>query len=161
MTDKMAVAMAISVATESHGDQMYGDRPYIGHLSDVAKLVEEFGAEAVVVAFLHDVVEDTKATLEQIATTFGDRIATMVGYVTDEPGINRRERKAATNAKLAKVTDEHSTALRVKAADRLANMRGGAKLDMYRREYPAFREAVYRPGLCDNLWEEMDRIVSG
>jgi hypothetical protein len=32
---------------------------------------------------------------------------------------------------------------------------------MYRREHPAFREAAYRPGLCDELWREMDRILVG
>ncbi len=56
-------------------------------------------------------------------------------------------------------------ALEVKAADRLANLRMSAgsgsdsKLDMYRREHTAFRQAAYRPGLCDELWQEMDRIL--
>ena len=69
--------------------------------------------------------------------------------------MNRRERKARTNAKLAAVSADDAAALLVKAADRLANLRAsagggaGSKLDMYRREHPTFRAAVYRPGLCD------------
>lgn len=57
-------------------------------------------------------------------------------------------------------------ALIVKAADRLANLResargrSGSKLDMYRQEHPAFRAAAYRPGLCDGLWEEIERLLA-
>ncbi len=53
------------------------------------------------------------------------------------------------------------------AADRLANLRmsvadpAGGKLAMYRQEHPAFRAAAYRPGLGDELWAEIDRIVDG
>jgi hypothetical protein len=58
----------------------------------------------------------------------------------------------------------------VKAADRLANLRHCAqgveqgepvatrKLAMYRKEHPAFRTAVYRVGLCEELWQEMEDI---
>jgi hypothetical protein len=54
----------------------------------------------------------------------------------------------------------------VKACDRLANLRQsargarGSKLDMYRAEHPAFRDAAYRPRLCDELWAEMDRVLA-
>jgi len=157
--DEVLVAKAMAFAIKSHGDQMYGDQPYLAHLDAVAKLVENFGLEAVVVAYLHDVVEDTDVTLDDIRREFGDRIATLVRYVTDESGANRRERKRVTNEKLSHVEEEFNIALIVKAADRLSNMRGGAKLDMYRREYPEFKDAVYRNGLCDTLWGEMDRIV--
>ena len=57
-------------------------------------------------------------------------------------------------------------ALIVKAAGRLANLRmsarGGSdsKLEMYRREHPAFRDAAFRPPLCDDLWREMDQVLS-
>lgn len=86
--------------------------------------------------------------------------------VTDEPGPNRQERKARTNAKLSRVSDDLHLALIVKAADRLANLRvsarGGSdsKLDMYRGEHAAFRAAAFRPGLCDEFWAGMEQILS-
>jgi (p)ppGpp synthase/HD superfamily hydrolase len=150
-------------AIDAHGDQKYGDHPYSYHLEQVASLCAPFGLMAETLAWLHDVAEDTDVPLEAIRAQFGDRVAEGVALLTDEPGVNRRERKARTNAKLAQAT--HATALIVKAADRLANLRmsaqgsDGSKLGMYRREHAAFREAVYRPALCDAFWDEMDQIL--
>lgn len=161
------VSRAREFAIAAHGDQKYGDQPYSIHLDAVVELLAPFGELAQVIGYLHDVVEDTAVTLDAVRQAFGDPVATRVALVTDEPGANRRERKAKTNAKLSTVSDEDALALVVKAADRLANLRasarGGAdsKLDMYRREHPAFRAAAYRSGLCDELWREMDRILSG
>lgn len=153
-------------AVTAHGDQRYGDQPYTAHLDAVAELLQPYGEVAQVVAYLHDVVEDTQLTAERIAAAFGDHVARCVRLVTDEPGTDRGDRKIRTNAKLSKVDAGLQLALVVKAADRLANLRtsirGGnfAKLEMYRLEHAAFREAAFRPGLCDELWAEMERILS-
>ncbi|AWM36060.1 Bifunctional (p)ppGpp synthase/hydrolase RelA [Gemmata obscuriglobus] len=161
-----AVGRARAFAVVAHGEQRYGDQPYSVHLDAVAELLAPFGDVAQVIGYLHDVVEDTDVPLDTVRQGFGDRVAACVSLVTDEPGANRRERKAKTNAKLSTVSGEESLALVVKAADRLANLRAsasndsGSKLGMYRREHPAFRESAYRPGLCDSLWREMDRILS-
>jgi (p)ppGpp synthase/HD superfamily hydrolase len=160
------VAQARLFAVEAHGEQRYGNQPYVVHLDAVAELLTPFGEQAQVVGYLHDVVEDTPVSIDIVRLEFGEQVATCVALVTDEQGPNRRERKAKTNAKLTQVSDENSLALIVKAADRLANLRtstGGnndSKLEMYRGEHVAFREAVYRPGLCDDLWQEMDRVLS-
>jgi (p)ppGpp synthase/HD superfamily hydrolase len=159
------VAHAREFAVAAHGDQRYGDQPYAVHLDEVAELLAPFGELAQVVGYLHDVVEDTAVPLDAVRAQFGERVAACVALVTDEQGANRRERKARTNAKLSAVSGEDSLALVVKAADRLANLRrsarGGSdsKLGMYRREHPAFRAATYRPGLCDELWQEMDHVL--
>ena len=163
MSDALTHARSFAIA--AHGDQKYGDHPYSFHLDAVAELLAAFGEQAQIVGYLHDVVEDTDVPIQTVRQEFGDRVADCVALVTDETGANRKERKARTNAKLAAVSGEKELALIVKTADRLANLRmsalGGAesKLDMYRREHPAFREAVYRPGLCDELWREMSRIL--
>jgi hypothetical protein len=160
-----AVSRAREFAVAAHGDQLYGDKPYAVHLDAVAELLAPNGELAQVIGYLHDVVEDTAVSLDGVRREFGDMVAACVALVTDEPGANRRERKAKTNAKLAAVSGKDVLALVVKAADRLANLRasvsGGSesKLGMYRREQPAFRAAAYRPGLCDELWREMDRIL--
>jgi guanosine-3',5'-bis(diphosphate) 3'-pyrophosphohydrolase len=159
LTDARAFAIA------AHGDQTYGNQPYSFHLDAVVELLAPFGKVAQIVGYLHDVVEDTAVSIQTVREMFGDRVADCVALVTDETGANRKERKTRTNAKLVGVSGEKELALVVKAADRLANLqmsaRGGpgSKLDMYRREHLAFRQAVFRPGLCDELWQEMDRIL--
>jgi (p)ppGpp synthase/HD superfamily hydrolase len=166
-SDPVANARAFAVA--AHGDQKYAARPYVFHLDAVAKLLEPYGAQAQVVGYLHDVVEDTTTPLGRIREAFGEHVAECVLLVTDERGENRDARKAKTNAKLAKVRGDATLALIVKAADRLANLRmsaasaaGGdrSKLDMYRREHAAFRDAAFRAELCDELWTEMDQILA-
>lgn len=163
MTANVTRARAFAVA--AHGEQRYGDQPYSVHLDAVAALLAPFGEEAQVVGYLHDVLEDTAVSPGQLRVESGERVAKLVSLVTDEPGANRRERKARSNAKMAAVTGEDSLALVVKAADRLANLRASAaggsdsKLGMYRREHPDFRRAAYRPGLCDDLWREIDAII--
>lgn len=160
------VLHARSFAVVAHGDQTYGDQPYVFHLDAVVELLASFGEQAQIVGYLHDVVEDTDVQLQTVREEFGDLIADCVALVTDEKGVNRKERKARTNAKLAAVLGERELALIVKAADRLANLRmsarggAGSKLDMYRQEHVAFRQAVYRPRLCDELWQEMSRLLN-
>ncbi len=100
-----AVARARAFAITAHGEQRYGDQPYRVHLDAVTELLAPFGEQAQVVGYLHDVVEDTTVTLETVSETFGDRVAACLALVTDEPGVNRRERKARTNAKLAELGD--------------------------------------------------------
>jgi (p)ppGpp synthase/HD superfamily hydrolase len=156
---------ARAFAIAAHGEQKYGDEPYVFHLDAVAGLVARYGEEAVVVAYLHDAVEDTSATIEDIESIFGVRIAACVSLLTDEAGATRKERKAKTHAKLAATGGEAQVALIVKAADRLANVRAccaGSRQDLrklYRSEHQAFREAVYREQLCDPIWQELDSLL--
>jgi guanosine-3',5'-bis(diphosphate) 3'-pyrophosphohydrolase len=149
-----------------HGDQKYGDDPYAKHLDAVAALAEPYGKQAVTVAYLHDAVEDTSATLAQIEQQFDPFIATCVGLLTDEPGPTRKERKAKTYTKMATVTGPTELALIVKAADRLANVRAciagarAAQWEVYRSEHAAFHHAAYRAGLCDPLWAELQQLLA-
>ena len=86
--------------------------------------------------------------------------------VTDEPGTNRKGRKAKTYEKMASVSGELELALIVKAAVRLANFRAcvaqnnSGLLSMYKNEHPIFKQSVYRPSLCEPLWQEIERIVN-
>ncbi|HSV52314.1 MAG TPA: HD domain-containing protein, partial [Burkholderiaceae bacterium] len=157
---------ARAYAIEMHGAQMYGLRPYAYHLDAVAGLLAPYGEEAQAVGYLHDVVEDTPATVAQVRSRFGAVVAACVALLTDEPGANRKERKAKTYAKLAKVTGEEELALLVKTADRLANVRecvadaNGELWRMYRGEHAIFRSSAYRAGLCDPLWSELDELLT-
>ncbi|MBU6174511.1 MAG: HD domain-containing protein [Planctomycetes bacterium] len=159
------IQVARDFAIRAHGSQQYGHQPYVYHLDSVAELLISFGEEAIIAAYLHDTVEDTETTLEDIRVMFGEDSAACVHLLTDEPGENRKARKAKTNEKLSKTSN--TLALTVKAADRLANLQeasqdpASGKLEMYRREHDAFRLAVYRPGLCDELWVRIDAIIDG
>lgn len=152
-------------ATKHHGDQRYGDKPYTYHLDAVVALLEPYGKKAQVIGYLHDVVEDTEVTVAEVARLFGDDIAQAVAIVTDQPGNSRFERKQKTYALMAKVSGDQEIALLVKTADRLANITAGIaqgrddKLQMYRNEHGNFRLAVYRPGLCDELWQRIDKAI--
>ena len=162
---------AESYARQAHASDRYGDEPYSVHLEAVVAIVRgaDDSDEAASVAWLHDVLEDTEATAADLSLAFGAVVSIAVALVTDPEGENRRTRKARLHERLICLHPAASAparlALLVKAADRLANVRASAadspgKLKMYRKEHAAFREAVHRPGLCDEIWAELDRALT-
>ena len=98
MTPETSPDAARSYAIQMHGDQKYGVHPYVHHLDAVVALLRPYGEQAQVVGFLHDVVEDTDATVADIAERFGTLVAGCVALLSDAPGANRKERKARTYA---------------------------------------------------------------
>lgn len=118
--------LAIYFAGGAHKAQMYGESPYLLHLSTVDGVLAAAGFKETdpvrIAAWLHDVVEDTDTTLESVAKTFGPTVADLVWRVTNEPGENRKVRARKTYPKIN--GDEHSLAL--KLADRIANLEHSA-----------------------------------
>jgi len=164
MHDQVQRAREFAVA--AHGDQAYGAHPYAVHLDAVASILEPYGPIAQIVGYLHDTVEDTAVTTDQIESRFGAHVAACVAILTDEPGPDRKARKVLTYAKMAQVRGALEMALIAKVADRLANVRAcvadanAVMLDKYRGEHGAFRPAVHRAGLCDPLWIELDALLA-
>ncbi len=162
----MDVPSARAFALSAHASQQYGDESYSVHLDAVARIAAPYGESAQIIAYLHDVVEDTEIQLTQVQEHFGMLVAECVALLTDEPGQNRKERKSKTYAKLAKVSGATELALIVKASDRLANVRAcvaGDKRDlwlMYETEHPIFRTSAYRAGLCEPIWTELNKLLS-
>ncbi len=160
------VAEARNFASLKHAGQEYAPGvPYTVHLDAVAKEVAPCGPQAQVVAYLHDVLEDTAVKRMDLRHRFGGDVEHKVGICTDEPGENRRARKAKTNIKLAAVDPPWVDTLVVKVADRLCNIRAAALhrpglLDMYRREHAAFERAARRPGWADPWWAEMAALLA-
>ena len=78
---------AIEFATEAHGDQKrkYTGEPYITHPIAVMEIVREVPhtEEMLMAAVLHDTVEDTPVTIEDIKTKFGTKVAELVDGLTD------------------------------------------------------------------------------
>jgi (p)ppGpp synthase/HD superfamily hydrolase len=155
------VAAARDFAERRHGSQKYNGEPYAIHLCEAAAALDRFGVEddALSVAiWLHDIVEDTDTTLEEIERRFGPRVRDLVGAVTTEPGETRAARNSATYPKIRRVPG----AVTLKLADRIANVeRGGPIRAMYRKEHPAFRDALYQPGEADPMWTHLDGLIDG
>lgn len=162
MSGPLQAARAFAVT--AHGEQEYGENRYLVHLESVVALLAQYSETHRVVGYLHDVVENTDTNLEALEAEFGSTVARWVALVTDEPGDSHEERNAKTHAKLAEVAADgpDAGALVIKTADRMAKVwvcvRGEhtQKLKTYRDEHAAFREAAFRPGLCDALWSALD-----
>jgi (p)ppGpp synthase/HD superfamily hydrolase len=103
----------------------YTGEPYIHHPAAVAELVRSVPhtEEMIAAAWLHDTVEDTSATLDEVRARFGDAVAALVEHLTDvskpEDG-NRAQRKAIDLAHTAKASPDAKT---VKLADLIDNSR--------------------------------------
>ena len=155
---------ARNFAIAAHGNQKYGSHPYSVHLDAVAKIARPFGETAEVIAYLHDVVEDTEISTKEVEAQFGKLVADAVAILTDQPGKDREERKSKTYAKMSSVSGETEIALVVKAADRLANMRACVdgnypkRLAMYKSEHPTFKASAFRPDACNEIWSELETI---
>ena len=120
---------AYTFAAEHHKDQLRDSgEPYMVHPLDVTQILLDMQMDLVCLqtGLLHDVVEDTAVTLEEIRKRFGDEVARCVDGVTKIGKLNlhsREERQAENMRKmlLAMVTDIR--VIIVKLADRLHNMR--------------------------------------
>ncbi|UXI04084.1 phosphohydrolase [Photobacterium sp. TY1-4] len=159
---------ARTLARAKHQGQMYGSVPYYVHLEAVSRLASPFGTDAMVVAQLHDVIEDTETSVDELAADFGFLVADAVAYISDGKFDNRLSRKAEIHQRLAALdVDEEAAriALIVKACDRLANVRASlhgeaSYFSLYQQEHTNFKEAVYRQGLCEAIWWELDNLIN-
>lgn len=159
---------AESYAILVHADQRYGDLPYEVHLRSVVATLIKFGWDSpplLAAGWLHDVIEDTSTTAEDLAARFGLRVADLVSLVSDPPNLSRAERKAEVCKRLAEAQDVEAIAL--KLADRIANMEqsllySSCHFKMYAKEYPYFR-SVLQPcsehPLLKPMWEHLDRLL--
>lgn len=164
---EFTVTKAREFAAVAHGHQMYGDKPYTYHLDAVYDILVAAGVTDIGVltaAYLHDTVEDTLVSLEMIRLEFGLRVATTVHALTDEPGANRKERKAKTYPKIRGNYD----AVLVKLADRIANVEFSMKTNeglykMYQKENEEFFKQLYTGADSDEmeyLWRLLDNVLS-
>ena len=119
---------AFEFAREAHSPQKRkSGEPYIIHPVNVARIVAEeleLGVDPVIAAFLHDVVEDTPYTIEDIKERFGEDVAFLVGVVTKEKKDKYVQSKQVDNFRQILASMQYDVrALLIKLADRLHNMR--------------------------------------
>ena len=127
---------AVKFATKAHEGAVrkYTGAPYITHPIAVAELVRVFDPrpEVIVAAVLHDVVEDTPVTLEEIEAEFGPVVADLVKYVTNVAGPEIENRKSRFAVNASHFADGPSGAHNLKIADAIHNM---ATLEEYDPEF--------------------------
>ncbi len=122
---------AYKLAEASHkGQRRKSGEPYITHPVAVAELLLELGmdTETLAAAIMHDVVEDTEVTLEQLTQQFGPDIAQLVDGVTKLTQINFssiEERQAENLRKMLFAMSKDIRVMVIKLCDRLHNMRTG------------------------------------
>jgi len=135
------VARAVEFAIRCHGDQRRPTgTPYLEHLLEALEvLVRGAGVtdpDVLCAAVLHDVVEDTPCTLDDVRLGFGDRVADLVGWVTKPEPEEGTDRKAAKEAYLKGLQNAPDDAIAVKLADRASNVQTLRNLSLPRqREY--------------------------
>ena len=123
------VNRAYETARRAHQNQMRSSgEAYINHPIAVARIVAEIGLDEVslAAALLHDAVEDTEITLEDVRRDFGDEVAELVDGVTKLERLqfdSREEQQAATMRKMLVAIARDIRVLVIKLADRLHNMR--------------------------------------
>lgn len=138
-----AAAKAVEFAIRYHGDQRRPTgAPYLEHLLETLEvLVRGAGAtdpDVLCAAVLHDVVEDTPCTVDDVRLAFGDRVADMVRWVTKPEPADGADRKAAKESYLESLRDAPDDAVLVKLADRASNVQTLRNLGQARqREYYA------------------------
>jgi guanosine-3',5'-bis(diphosphate) 3'-pyrophosphohydrolase len=126
--DRVNIRKAYEMAVEAHSKQRRkSGEPYIFHPIAVAKICAEeigLGPTAVICALLHDVVEDTEVTLEEIRAEFGVWIAKIVDGLTKlDSAYNAESPQAENFRKVLSTLVEDVRVVLIKMADRLHNMR--------------------------------------
>lgn len=135
---------AARAAIEWHGDQQRPTGvPYVEHLLEALEVaVRGAGVtdpEILAAILLHDTVEDTDATINEVEERFGPVVAELVDWVTKPPAASadRNARRAAKAAYLRRLADAPPEAIGVKLADRVSNVQRIWQVnpDMQRRYY--------------------------
>ncbi len=151
---KSAQALLFAASQHESVNHLYDDKPYYHHLLEVTLLAHyysdclpsDFHETALVAAPLHDLIEDTRMTYNDVKKVFGSEVAEVVYLCTQERGRNRNERQSE---KYYNEISQNEIAVFVKLCDRLANMNyskdsgfGGSMYKKYRDELPHFLKGV-------------------
>lgn len=157
--DYETIDKAYQVAAKAHLDQKrVSGVPYILHPTSVAYILAELGmdTESIAAALLHDVVEDTAVTIDDVRNEFGNTIANLVDGVTKLgkiPFSTREEQQAENVRKMLVAMYEDIRVIIIKLADRLQNtrtiecMRSQKRRDKARENMEVYAPIAHRLGI--------------
>jgi (p)ppGpp synthase/HD superfamily hydrolase len=121
------ILAAARFAAERHAQQKRkgaAGEPYFNHLLEVAELVaagtDRLDVELLMAAFLHDTVEDTGVTVQDLEARFGKNVAALVEEVTDDKSLPKEVRKQLQVQNAPKKSERAQT---LKLADKISNLR--------------------------------------
>ena len=121
------ILAAARFAAEKHAQQKRkgaAGEPYFNHLLEVAELVaastDHLDVELLMAAFLHDTVEDTGVTLQELEARFGKNVAALVEEVTDDKSLPKEVRK---QLQVQNAPKKSARAQTLKLADKISNLR--------------------------------------
>jgi len=162
------IEQAFEVALAAHATQVRrSGEPYITHPLRVAMIVAELGLDDTTIAsaLLHDAVEDTTVTLDELGLMFGQDVANIVDGVTKLDRLkfdSKEEQQAATLRKMFVAMAKDIRVLIIKLADRLHNMRTIASLSEAKQRRIAqetidvYAPLAHRLGIQDIKWQLED-----
>ena len=155
------------------GCQRYGSAPYSKHCQDVVDVKKEYEYylkdedldDTEKACRGHDLIEDTEVSVRDIVKKTNERVARIIFNVSNERGLDRKEKNFKTYPKIW--GDDLS--IFVKLCDRIANTRnskdscdtnskGDSLFQMYKKEYPIFKYALKVRGLYPDMWKELDNL---
>ena len=126
-TDTSLFDKAAIFAIRAHGNTERREKgtPYVIHCMEAASVVQTMtrDQELLAAAVLHDVVEDTDVTEEQLRLEFGDRITDLVMFDSEEPGMTDRPWTERKIAAMKKLSEAPLDAKMVAMGDKLSNIR--------------------------------------
>lgn len=137
------IKKAYEIAREAHeGQYRRSGEPYIIHPVQVAKILYELGmdSESMIAALLHDVVEDTELTKEDVKRDFGEDVSELVEGVTKlgkVPLFTKEEQQAENVRKMLMAMSHDIRVIIIKLADRIHNMRTLAFMRPHKRREKA------------------------
>src|ERR1700742_3101533 len=136
-----------------------GNEPYINHLAEVANLLsaatEGADAELVAAGWLHDSIEDTETTREELAQKFSQRVASLVVECTDDMSLPKAERR---RLQVVNASHKSPSARLIKIADKISNIGARIHPDPSAEEredlidYANWAEQVVAGCRGDNAW---------
>lgn len=124
--EKGVVQKAKKFAEKAHAGQFLKNAdafPFTEHLRRVAALVEGFGGteEEIAAAWLHDVVEDTNVTIEDIRKEFGGSMAEIVDGLTDPVHFSEHPHRIRKAWQAKRILDKNASVKKIKIADQTVN----------------------------------------
>tara|TARA_B100000674_G_scaffold496395_1_gene526505 strand:+ start:7162 stop:9405 length:2244 start_codon:yes stop_codon:yes gene_type:complete len=169
--DFALIARAYDFARLRHeGQHRKSGHPFLQHCVEVARLLAQLRMDDTTVAagLLHDVIEDTTATYEEVSNSFGHKIADLIDGVTKIDRFtyeSREERQAETYRKMLLSMVKDIRVILIKLVDRLHNMRtldyigADAQERIARETVEVYAPLAHRFGLARIRWELEDRSL--